>query len=86
MIPHTTETLEWEDNVDGCFKEHWWRQCGVEEEAEWGKRVRLFYHIFYGEGYVVHPGRQYQREADSRPFAGECTTHSKAIPIFFSLQ
>jgi len=42
----------------------------VEEEGEWGKRVRLFYHIFYGEGYVVQPGRQYQREADSRPFAG----------------
>ena len=70
---HTTETLQWEDNVDPCFKERWWRECGVEEEGEWGRRVRLFYHIFYGEGYVIRPGGQYQRDADNKPFAGKCS-------------
>ena len=40
-------------------------------EGDWGRVVRLFYHIFYGEGFVVHPGCKFQREADKRPFAGE---------------
>ena len=41
------------------------------EEGEWGRRLRLFYHVFYGEGFVVRPHQHYTREADSRPFAGE---------------
>lgn len=41
------------------------------EEGEWGRRLRLFYHIFYGEGFVVKPSYIYTRQPDSRPFAGE---------------
>ena len=40
-------------------------------EGEWGRTVRLFYHIFYGEGFVIRPGHTYQREKDERPFAGK---------------
>ena len=41
------------------------------EEGGWGRRLRLFYHIFYGEGFVVRPEQAYTRQPDSRPFAGE---------------
>ncbi len=40
------------------------------QKGDWGKVVRLFYHGFYGEGFVVHPGAKYQREGEERPFAG----------------
>ncbi len=40
------------------------------QKGDWGRVVRLFYHGFYGEGFVVHPGAKYQREGEERPFAG----------------
>ena len=74
IFTHThTETLSWEVNVDPEFKAHWWNECQELEEGRWGKRMRLFYHIFYGEGFVIHPGETYRREEDQRPFAGDYT-------------
>lgn len=64
------ETLDWGVNTDPGFKQQWWHNCEELEAGEWGRRIRLFYHIFYGEGFVVHPGQTHQREADPRPFAG----------------
>ncbi|XP_064381974.1 uncharacterized protein LOC135330924 [Halichondria panicea] len=64
------ETLDWAGNTDPSFKERWWRECEVLQKGDWGKVVRLFYHGFYGEGFVVHPGAKYQREGEERPFAG----------------
>ena len=49
-------------------------------EGEWGRVVRLFYHIFYGEGFVVKPGCSYQRQSDEQPFAGK-SKHSKTYSI-----
>ena len=65
------EAVDWGVNTAADFREQWWRQCEVIEEGGWGRRLRLFYHIFYGEGFVVRPGQVYTRQADSRPFAGE---------------
>ena len=69
-----TETLDWAGNTDPSFKARWWRECEVLREGDWGRVVRLFYHIFYGEGFVVHPGCKLQREADKKPFAGKNQT------------
>lgn len=66
-----SEAVDWEVNTAPDFREQWWRQCDVIEEGEWGRRLRLFYHMFYGEGFVVKPGYSYTRQSDSRPFAGE---------------
>ena len=63
-------TINWEANVDSEFKEKWWQQCETISEGSWGRKVRLFYHMFYGEGFIVHPGQSYSRELDQRPFAG----------------
>ena len=57
-------------NSDPEFHEHWWRSCEVLHNGEWGRVHRLFYHIFYGEGLVLHPGMRYERDADDRPCAG----------------
>ena len=65
-----SETLDWDANTDPDFKSRWWRRCEVLREGEWGKVVRLFYHIFYGEGLVLHAGHTYTREPDHRPRAG----------------
>ena len=66
-----SETLNWEANIDPNFRSQWWKECEVMSEGEWGRVVRLFYHIFYGEGVVIKPGHTYQREKDDRPFAGK---------------
>ena len=75
-------------NTASDFQERWWRKCETLSEGEWGRRVRLFYHIFYGEGLVVHPGKKYHKEADSRPFAGgwlRVCTHSTGHNISIAL-
>ena len=46
--------------------------------------MRLFYHVFYGEGFVVKPGMGCTREADPRPFAGDPPHPSHFIvPLHF---
>ena len=74
MIKIVAETLDWDVNVDPNFRSQWWRKCEVLREGEWGRVVRLFYHIFYGEGFVVKPGCSYQRQPDEKPFAGKSNT------------
>lgn len=66
-----TETLDWDLNSDPEFRSRWWKRCEVLCQGDWGRVVRLFYHIFYGEGLVLHPGQKYERKDDSRPYAGE---------------
>lgn len=63
-------TMDWERNVDPRFKENWWHKCETLEEGSWGRKIRTFYYIFYGEGLIIHPGQSYTRGADVRPFAG----------------
>lgn len=63
-------TFNWEANVDSGFKDKWWRKCETVDEGSWGRKVRLFYHMFYGEGFIVSPGQSYTRQAEKRPFAG----------------
>ncbi len=50
------------------------------EEGEWGKMVRLFYHIFYGEGLIIRPGQVYERAKDTRPYAGKNDLNSLWCP------
>ena len=34
------------------------RKCEVLESGSWGRRIRLFYHNFYGEGIELEPGAE----------------------------
>jgi hypothetical protein len=63
-------SLKWPLNVDPHFEKHWRHDCEVLESGEWGQRLRLFYHEFYGEGFEVAPGQTFRRDATDRPFAG----------------
>ena len=63
-------TVDWERNVDPQFKENWWNKCETLDQGPWGRKLRIFYYIFYGEGFIIHPGQTYTREADVHPFAG----------------
>lgn len=64
------EAIDWDANIDPDFKKKWHTKCDVLEEGEWGKKVQLFYHKFYGEGFILNPGHQYKGIKDSRPRAG----------------
>lgn len=63
--------------MDPDFEQKWSRRCldeeNVLEKGEWGRRIRLFFHEFYGEGFEVLPGCTYTRSKEERggmPFAG----------------
>lgn len=64
------DAINWEMNLDSDFKKRWWHSCEVIQEGPWGRQVRLFYHSFYGEGFVVKPQHSFKRPADPRPYAG----------------
>lgn len=64
------EAIDWDANKDPDFKKKWHTKCDILEEGEWGKKVQLFYHKFYGEGFIVNSGHKYVSAEDSRPRAG----------------
>lgn len=63
------EVIDWElnSNWDKCT---WFSKCDILLQGKWGYCKRLFYHMFYGEGYVIEPGKVFTRSPDKRPFAG----------------
>lgn len=63
-------TINLPDNTDPEFKEKYCRKCETLAEGPWGRHIRLFYHLFYGEGFIVKPGATFKREGDQRPYAG----------------
>ena len=63
-------TVNFPGNVDPEFREKWRKDCEVILEGDWGRQLRLFYHLFYGEGFIIHPGKSFTREPDARPYAG----------------
>ena len=63
-------SVDWERNIDPTFKENWWNKCETLDQGSWGRKVRIFYYIFYGEGFIIHPGETHTRKADVQPFAG----------------
>ncbi len=63
-------TIDWDGNVNEDFKQKWWKKCERLDEGPWGYKLRLFYHLFYGEGYVIRPGMSHTRDKDERPYAG----------------
>ena len=73
------QTIDWDQNVDPDFESKWRRDCETLETGDWGRRLRLFYHDFYGEGFEISPAlgdksvagstTTYTRAADDRPYA-----------------
>ena len=63
------ETVDWDLNSN-WDKSAWFKKCDIIEQGEWGCSRQLFYHMFYGEGYAVKPGKIFKRSPDKRPFAG----------------
>ena len=63
------EAIDWELNSN-WDKSMWFNKCDTLLQGDWGYSKQLFYHIFYGEGYVIEPGKVFTRGPDKRPFAG----------------
>lgn len=64
------QAVDWETSVDPRFKERFHRKAQVLESGPWGRRLRIFFDRFYGEGIEVDPSQRYVRPADPRPWAG----------------
>ena len=63
-------TINLPDNTDPEFKSKNWRKCDTLSEGDWGRQIRVFYQLFYGEGFIIKPGSTFKREGDQRPYAG----------------
>lgn len=64
------QTLKWDLNIDTEFEKKWHHECEYLEKGDWGQRMQLFYHDFYGEGFEINAKQSYTRVADNRPYAG----------------
>ncbi len=56
------------------------------EEGAFGRRLRIFFHEFYGEGFELKGGAVWERAADERPFAcivwsGRGTANGTAVAV-----
>lgn len=64
------QAVDWEVCIDPHFRRKYRREAQVLEAGPWGRRLRIFFDRFYGEGIEIEPGRRYTRAADPRPWAG----------------
>jgi hypothetical protein len=66
------QTIKWDRNVDPEFETKWFRDCTAEplEVGPWGRRIQLFHHQFYGEGFEINPGERFERAPTDQPYAG----------------
>lgn len=65
-----TQAVDWELSTDPDFERKYRRPSRVLESGPWGRRLQIFFDVFYGEGFEVEPGQQFTFEAGPRPFAG----------------
>ena len=63
------EAIDWELNSN-WDKSMWFNKCDILLQGDWGYCKQLFYHMFYGEGYVIEASKVFTRAPDVRPFAG----------------
>jgi len=64
------QAVDWETSTDPRFKERFHRKAQLLESGPWGRRLRIFFDRFYGEGIEIEPRQRYVRTADPRPWAG----------------
>lgn len=63
------QALDWERCVSPSFKADNYRPAQTLEQGDWGRRYRIFWDNFYGEGIELRPGATYTRSPDERPYA-----------------
>ena len=73
------QTINWELNIDPALSEKFSQKCKVLEEGVWGKKLQIFYHLFYGEGLIVSAKQSVTLEASEKPRAGICWSGQGSI-------
>jgi len=62
------QLLDWDRNTTPHFKQNYYRPSSTLEEGDWGRRLQIFYDLFYGEGFEIKPGKVFKRKSDKLPF------------------
>jgi hypothetical protein len=60
--------VDWEQCVDPNFKENHYRPSQELESGDWGKRLRIFFDDFDGQGFEILPGKS-MTHTFTKPFA-----------------
>ena len=66
------QTIDWKLNVDPNLRQTLSQKCELLELGAWGKKLRIFYQLFYGEALVILPGQEVKLEASEKPRAAIC--------------
>ncbi|MEM7011558.1 MAG: hypothetical protein AAF585_08760 [Verrucomicrobiota bacterium] len=64
------EVIDWDASQDPNFEQKYHHQIEILEEGGWGRRYRIFYDVFYGEGWEVETGASANFAAKDKPIAG----------------
>ncbi|KAI6654645.1 hypothetical protein LOD99_1039 [Oopsacas minuta] len=66
------QTIDWEMNIQPTLIDKLSQKCKVLEEGTWGKKLQIFYHLFYGEGLIIAPGQSVKLNKCEKPRGGIC--------------
>lgn len=62
--------LDWNHTTDQTLKDRFLHAPQIIEEGVWGKRYRIFFDMFYGEGWEIKPNQSYTFKAKQTPQGG----------------
>ena len=63
------QVVNWEISTDQEFEKHYHKDIKIIDSGIWGRRFRIFFDQFYGEGWEIEPQQKLNLKKD-RPIAG----------------
>lgn len=62
-----SQLVDWNLCIDPGFEEKYFRDVELLDKGEWGRRYRIFFHRFYGEGWEIEAGKSVTFPAKDKP-------------------
>jgi hypothetical protein len=64
------QVVDWKLSTDPEFKKHFFRQPRTIESGDWGRRIQIFFDMFYGEAWEIEPEKSLTIVKSNEPAAG----------------
>lgn len=64
------QVVNWEVSSDPDFEKNYFRPIRILESGSWGRKYRIFFDRFYGEGLELEPGESHTFREKDRPVGG----------------
>jgi hypothetical protein len=64
------QVVDWELSADPEFEKKYRQAARTLESGSWGRRLQIFFEMFYGEALEIEPGAEYRCPASPEPWTG----------------